>query len=587
MTKIGKYEILDVLGKGAMGIVYKALDPDIGREVAIKAIHFDSVRDSSEREDLIRRFLQEGRAAGKLNHPNIVTIHEVGREGDLTYIVMQYVQGRSLQHILDSGRVFDPVEVDRLMIPLLRAVSYAHQNGVVHRDIKPGNVLVDLDGVPHLADFGVAKTAASTLTMAGMALGTPGYISPEQLQGVSADARSDVFSLGVLFYVLLTSQEPFGGKRISTVMHKIVHDDAPPPSKLRPDLPAGYDVIAGRAMAKKPEGRYQSCAEMSSAIESLDQTAASTLTVRLRDIEPQTGVRTRARAREKEKRSIVAVSIAAFLLLAGAALAYKFHLFGGKPAVDPVPSKTAARVEPAKPLTAPVETKVPISPAPKPDPIAEKMDALRKIFDAGDYPGSVSLAQEIIVADPERKEAREYLDRASQKVKEAETVALLSEAGKLLAAREYARSLEAVDKYLAAKPDDKEALKVRDGAEKGVSTIAISRVIERQRKAEADQDLVALLSDMGNKDAYEARDDQAQILINGYDDVKSVIGNPRFSFKSKDRIQVRFYHHVMGVYRGTGATQTFIERTETWTFERQGKDWKVVALRDEGSGERP
>ncbi len=582
MTKIGKYEILDVLGKGAMGIVYKALDPDIGREVAIKAIHFDGVRDSSEREDLIRRFLQEGRAAGKLNHPNIVTIHEVGREGDLTYIVMQYVQGRSLQHILDSGRVFEPVEVDRLMIPLLRAVSYAHQNGVVHRDIKPGNVLVDMDGVPHLADFGVAKTAASTLTMAGMALGTPGYISPEQLQGKSADARSDVFSLGVLFYVLLTSKEPFGGKRISTVMHKIVHDEAPPPSTLRPDLPAGYDVIAGRAMAKKAEGRYQSCAEMSAAIESLDQTAASTLTVRLRDIEPQTGVRTRVGAREKEKRSVIAVSVAAFILIAGAALAYKFHLFGGKPAVEPPPSKTASRAEPLKPLAAPVEAKVPPAAAPSPDPVAGKMDALRKAFDAGDYPESAALAQEIIVADPERKEAREYLDRASEKMKEAETVALLSEAGKLLADREYAKSLEAVDKYLAAKPDDKEALKVREGAERGVSTIAISRVLERQRKAESEADSPLLVSDIRSDKARDSRKEEAEFIFNYYDDIKSEIRDPRYSFKSKDRIQVRFYHLVTAVYKRTGERKAVIERTESWTFERQGKDWKIVALQDEG-----
>ncbi len=582
MTKIGKYEVLDVLGKGAMGIVYKALDPDIGREVAIKAIHFDGVRDSSEREDLIRRFLQEGRAAGKLNHPNIVTIHEVGREGDLTYIVMQHIQGRSLQHVLDSGRVFEPVEVDRLMIPLLRAVSYAHQNGVIHRDIKPGNILLDNDGVPHLVDFGVAKTAASTLTLAGMALGTPGYISPEQLQGQTADARSDVFSLGVLYYVLLTNKEPFAGKRISTVMHRIVHDEAPAPSTLRPDLPAGYDVIAGRAMAKRPQDRYQSCAEMSAAIESLDQTAASTLTVRLRDIDPLTGVQTRTRAREKEKRSIIAVSIAAFILIAGAAVAYKFHLFGGKPAVEQAPSKSAAQAEPSKPLTAPVEAKVPAAAEPKPDPVAEKMDALRKTFDSGDYPGSVSLAQEILVADPERREAKGYLDRASGKVKEAETAALLSEAGKFLESREYARALEAADKYLAAVPGSPEALKIREGAEKGLSTIAVSRVLERQRKTEEEADLPLLLGDIGSGEARDSRKEEAQLLFNYYDDIKSVIRDVRYSFPARDRIQVKFYHLVTGVYKGTGEKKAVIERTETWTLERQGKDWKIITLQAGG-----
>jgi predicted Ser/Thr protein kinase len=571
MRKIGKYEVLDVLGKGAMGIVYKALDPDIGREVALKAIHFDGVRDSSEREDLIRRFLREGRAAGKLNHPNIVTIHEVGREGDLTYIVMQYIQGRSLQSILDSGRVFEPLEVDRLMIPLLRAVHYAHQNGVIHRDIKPGNVLVDLDGVPHLADFGVAKTAASTLTMAGMALGTPGYISPEQLQGQAADARSDVFSLGVLFYVLLTSKEPFAGKRISTVMHRIVHDESPPPSSLRPDLPAGYDVIAGRAMAKKPGDRYQSCAEMSAALESLDRTAASTLTVRLAEVEP----RTRVRAREKEKKSIIAVSAAVFLLIAGATAAYKFHLFGGG---------RSAEAAPTGPLSAPVEAKAPAVPAPKPDPLGEKMGALRKAFEAGDYPGSVGLAREVLAADPGQGEAKDYFDRASAKVKEAESAALLTEARELLGDREYARALEAADKLLAAEPGDAEALQVKDGAEKGLSTIAVSRVLERQRKAEEGKDLLVLMSDIGPPAEAEARKEEALLLFNYYNDIKSMISNVSYGFPAGGRVRVKFYHLVTGLYKNTGEKKVLVEKVETWVFERQGQDWKIASLSGEGTG---
>src|SRR4030042_6904113 len=143
MKKIGKYEIVDVLGKGAMGIVYKARDPDIGREVAVKAIHFDAVREAAEREEVIKRFMQEGRAAVRLNHPNIVTIYDVCREGDLTYIVMQHVPGQNLQKLMDTGRSFTPEETGALMLPLLRAVDYAPQNGVVHRDIKPGNVVID------------------------------------------------------------------------------------------------------------------------------------------------------------------------------------------------------------------------------------------------------------------------------------------------------------------------------------------------------------------------------------------------------------------------------------------------------------
>lgn len=564
MTKIGKYEIRDVLGKGAMGVVYRALDPDIDREVAVKAIHYDGVRDSSEREDLIHRFMREGRAAGKLNHPNIVTIYDVGREGDLTYIVMQYIHGQSLQRILDSGRTFEPVDVDRLMLPLLRAVDYAHKNGVVHRDIKPGNVLVDTAGVPYLADFGVAKTAASTLTIDGTALGTPGYISPEQLQGQTADKRSDVFSLGVLFYVLLTGHEPFAGKKIATVMHNIVHEEAAPPSSLKPDLPAGYDIIAGRAMAKKPKERYQSCAEMASALEALDKAAASTITVRLTKDERRRAKKARGGIRA------LAASLGILILAGAAAAVFVFHVFekGG-------PNRLESLKRPALSASPATSTEPPQA---KPDPLAVKIAAIRESFGRGAFPETVRMANDVLAVDPSRKEARDYLDQAEKKIKDTETSDLLTKARSLYESRDYDQCLTVLEKVLKSDPNSAEAIRVRDQAETAISTSAIGRVMERQRRAEEEKDLVVLLSAVDAPDEAALRKEEALLLFNYYDEIKSMISNVSYRFPAKDRARVQFLHVVTGLYKKTGEKKVLVQDVQTWTFEKKGKEWKIIAF---------
>lgn len=570
MTKIGKYEVLDVLGKGAMGIVYRALDPDIDREVAIKAIHFDSVRNPAEREDLIRRFLREGRASGKLTNPNIVTIYDVGREGDLTFIVMQLIHGQSLQRLIDSGRTFSPLEVDSLMIPLLRAVDYAHANGVIHRDIKPGNILVDGAGVPYLADFGVAKTAAATLTMDAMALGTPGYISPEQLKGETADRRSDIFSLGVLFYVLLTGREPFSGNKISTVMHRIVNEEAPPPSRLKPDLPAGYDVIAGRAMAKDPRDRYQSCAEMAAAIESLDQAAAATVTLRLGASE----------AGRKERRPMVkAIWPAAsfgIVILAAALSFFVLHPFGL--------GHSAARrdaVQPVQPPPAP-------NPGPSqaaPDPVTAKLATVRESFERGSFEETARLAREVLVLDPSRKEAQDYLDRSTSKLEEARLAGLLSTAHAAYDKRDYPQCLSTLADVFKADPNNAEAAKLREQAEADISKGAIASVIERQRRAEQDKDLLVLLDDIGAPEEASRRKDEAKLLFNNYSDIKSSITIESFAFPAKDRVLVTVFHTITGIYRNTHERRVPAQDKQTWSLEKQGTRWKITGFHAENAGQ--
>lgn len=572
MTKIGKYEIRDVLGKGAMGVVYRALDPDIDREVAIKAIHYDGVRDPSEREDLIRRFVREGRAAGKLNHPNIVTIYDVGREGDLAYIVMQYVHAQSLQRILDSGRAFEPAEADKLMLPLLRAVDYAHGKGVIHRDIKPGNVLVDTAGVPYLVDFGVAKTAASTLTLDGVAMGTPGYISPEQLQGQAADKRSDIFSLGVLFYVLLTGQEPFAGKKIATVMHKIVHDEAPPPSSLKPDLPAGYDTVAGRAMSKKPQDRYQSCAEMASALQALDRGSASTLTVRL---DSETDRKRKGRRRVRA----LAASFAVLILAAAAAAVFIFHVFE---------NREPNRLENLKP-PAPEASSTTLAGSSQatPDPIAVKITSIRETFERGAFSETVRLANEVLAKDPSQKEARDYLDRAGTKIKDTEAADLLTHARSLYKNRDYNSCLSVLEKVLVSDPANAEAIRIRGQVETATASSAVGRVLERQRRAEEEKDLVVLLSDVAVPEEAALRKEEALLLFNYYDEIKSMISNVSYRFPVKDRARVQFLHVVTGVYKKTGEKKVLVQDVQTWTFEKRGTEWKIVGFHGDAPREAP
>jgi len=564
MKKIGKYEILDVLGKGAMGIVYKALDPDIERAVAIKAIHFEGIKETAAREEIIKRFIQEGRAAGRLNHPHIVTIYDVGREGDLTYIVMQYIQGQSLQRMLDSGRTFSPEEVDRLMIPLIRAVDYAHQNGVIHRDIKPGNVLINQEGIPHLADFGVAKTAASTLTLAGTALGTPGYICPEQLKGQAVDARSDVFSLGVLLYVLLTGREPFAGKRLATVMRKIVHDEAPPPSSLKPDLPAGYDVIAGRAMAKSPQDRYQSCAEMAAALESLAKADASTLTVKVREADMGPA---------KKNRGKLAALVAGLVLLilgSAAAAVFIFRVF--------------ERSRPAPEAQRPALPDLSVSAPPVPlDPLRSKLTALREGFDRNAFEETARLAREILKEDPSRAEAQEYLNKAEQKLRQAELSRQITEAAGLYESKRFNQCLLAVDKVLKGDPGNSEALRLQSLAWTALSEAAIGRVLERQRQAEEEKDLMVLLADAGSSEAAAARREEALLLFNYYDDIKSQMSNVTIQFPDRSHAQVRFLHVVTGFYKKTKEKKVLVQDVQTWSFEKKGKDWKIAGFHEDSA----
>jgi len=263
--KLGKYEIVSRLGRGAMGVVYKGFDPLIERTVAIKTVRKDSL-DQEEAETLLARFKREAQAAGRLIHPNIVTVYEYGEDADTAFIAMEYVEGRELKDILDNNERFAIGEVVGIMTQLLDALEYSHAHGVVHRDIKPGNIILLDDGRIKVTDFGIARIESSTLTQFGDVMGTPSYMSPEQFMGQTVDARSDIFSAGVILYHLLTGEKPFPGSSMATIMHRVMKIDPIKPSDLNFHVPAAMDYCTEKALAKQPEQRFQSAAEFARAL---------------------------------------------------------------------------------------------------------------------------------------------------------------------------------------------------------------------------------------------------------------------------------------------------------------------------------
>lgn len=273
IQRFGRYEILDELGRGAMGVVYKARDPRINRVVAVKTISLVGQGPEEDRE-YRERFFREAEAAGRLSHPGIVTIFDAGEEPETRapYIVMEYVGGESLEKFLErSERKLPMGTALQLTLEVAEALDSAHCMGVVHRDLKPANILLTEEGHAKIADFGVAKLNLAHQTSSGRAWGTPAYMSPEQLHGDVVDGRSDLFSLGVILYTILTGHRPFQGNSALTVSYKVVNRDPIPATLLDTELPPGLDYIITRAMAKDPRERYQRGMEMVLDIQHLQQ----------------------------------------------------------------------------------------------------------------------------------------------------------------------------------------------------------------------------------------------------------------------------------------------------------------------------
>jgi serine/threonine-protein kinase len=261
ISHLGRYVIVDELGQGAMGVVYKATDPLIDRIVAIKTITLSLALE--EREEYEGRFYQEAKAAGSLSHPNIVTIFDVGRSGDTAYIAMEFLQGRELRDILNDQKLLPVDQVIDVVAQVAQGLAYAHEHGIIHRDVKPSNIMVGRDGHVKITDFGIARMASAAVrTQTGMVLGSPKYMSPEQVMGKLTDQRSDIFSLGVMLYEMLTGHLPFTGENVNAIMYQTLNAIPQPPSALNAVVPDMLNFIVAKALAKELEHRYQNAKDL-------------------------------------------------------------------------------------------------------------------------------------------------------------------------------------------------------------------------------------------------------------------------------------------------------------------------------------
>jgi serine/threonine-protein kinase len=263
-VKIGRYKILGELGRGAMGIVYKAEDPNLDRVVALKTIVLEA--DAEGRKEYEKRFFLEAKAAGKLNHPNIVTVYDFGEADGVAYLAMELVEGADLRLRLkeSNGEGLPAGDAVDIAQQVAEGLGYAHERGIVHRDIKPGNIMLQPRGQAKIMDFGLARMrVADHKTSTGMVLGTPKYMSPEQVAGEPVDQRSDVFSLGIVLHEMLTGTRLFAGADTPQIMHNVVHTEHEPPSRIKPELPSMLDFVVARALKKDPALRYQDAFELS------------------------------------------------------------------------------------------------------------------------------------------------------------------------------------------------------------------------------------------------------------------------------------------------------------------------------------
>ncbi len=568
MKKIGKYEILGILGRGGMGIVHKALDPDIEREVAIKTIRFDTLTEGLEKEEQLNRVIREAKAAGRLNHPNIITIYDVGRDKDLTYIVMQYVDGQSLQNLIDSGKSFSPQEIIDTLKPVSEALDFAHQGGIVHRDIKPANILIDKSGQPFLADFGVARIETSTLTQAGTTVGTLSYMSPEQVKGQMVDKRSDIFALGVILYELLTGKKPFGGDNMSTIVYRIVNEEPQRITDIKKDLHGGYESVVRKALAKNPEDRYQSCREMIADLENPGRMAEAT---RAYELGLETG-----REPNTRKRGLVWAGAAAFVAVIAAGA---YLLFSGRPEKSSELAKNLETIKKeglsqATRSAGPAAGTAAVPVAPDDDNLAK----LKESFEGKAYQETVRQAEEILTRDPANAPAKEFLNKANAEILASEVAPLLQSGISSFAGGNYARCIADMEKVLKIDKDNKDAQKYLFQADTALAKPEIIALIERHRVAEENKDLLTVLSLFSSPVLADSLQAEYKLLFNGYDGIRSMVSKVALTFSSRSSATASFSQLLTAVYKKTGQRKIVFEGQKTWHLRRQGRDWKISAV---------
>ena len=368
MDDIGRYRILGELGSGGMGVVFRAYDPVLGREVAIKTLKLSNFSDPSERDALRDRLAREARAAAALSHSGIVAIHDVVQQGDLISLVMERIEGQTVAHILSSG----PPEIAtalRIVRETAAALDYAHRKGIVHRDIKPANLMLDETSTVKVADFGIAKITSSqtrTDSNSGFIVGTAGYMAPEQLRGAPVDGHTDQFSLAVVAYEMLALRRPFVADSMIALTHQVVFEEAPTLSAIRPGFGPSVDAVFQKALSKLPAARYPTCSAFAADLDSKVNAAVNQATLAYPVRSP------------KSSRFWWAAAVVAILAVAGAATTYELRKPPAPVKQAPTPAPPiVAKTKPVDPPPSPMPTTPPPAKAPVPAPVVVKPGAVR------------------------------------------------------------------------------------------------------------------------------------------------------------------------------------------------------------------
>lgn len=429
-NKLGRYQILSELGRGAMGVVYKAHDPVIERDVAVKAIQLAFQVSAEEKQVYLNRFYREAKAAGKLNHPNIVTIYDVDedKETGTPFIVMEFLEGTTLQEIINDGILLPVHNVKEIIIQIADALQYAHRQGVVHRDVKSANIILVEGMKAKIMDFGIARLSTSDLTKSGQFIGTPNYMSPEQIDGKAmVDGRSDLFALGVIFYLLLTGERPFSGDSFTSISYKIVHVEPIPPRTVNPAVPEAYNRILARLMAKDPAKRYASGAELIDDLKKLNGSSDAEVKAEDLPIEEPTimnspepvgavpgnsdigreGIATRQTVTIPGQRIPKLALFAGVFLLVGALVAVGSFLL--RPSTPQAAPSVAPATAPEKQVN-----------AERDNVIRSKWDLAVNYAKNGFYDKSIQEINEILVLDPTNNRAREYLKELQAQKQQAD-----------------------------------------------------------------------------------------------------------------------------------------------------------------------
>lgn len=570
MDQIGKYKILGILGKGGMGIVYKGLDPDIEREVAIKTIRIDTFLDGPAKEEMLNRVIREAKAAGRLNHPNIITIYDVIRETDLTFIVMQYVDGQTLQALIESGKTFSPQEVIDILKPVSEALDYAHDNGIVHRDIKPANILLDRAGKPFLADFGVARMEASTMTGPGTTIGTLSYMSPEQIMGKTADGRADFFALGVILFELLAGRKPFVGDNLSTIVYKIVHEEPERVTEINQNLPRGYEGVVRRALAKNPDERYQTGREMIGDLENPDNLTAAT-----RDYELKRGASNETPVRRKRPLAL-AGGLLVFAAVAGGIILVLSYNAGESQ------SRTADRGTPKKQDVSPPPHLGSSTPPPQTAPAAESLANLRESFELKDYNETVRLAEKILSEDPANAAAREYRIKAKAELGAALIASRLRTGIANYESDNYAACVLAMEEILRLDENNQTARDYLYKADTALSKRDILAMIKQRRQAEENKDLEGLLRGLDSEALASQQQAYYSMIFTIYDGIKSKIQDNTVSVSFSDRTHATasFHHAIQGISKKDGKQKLILFAQKQWTLGKRANAWKIVRIQE-------